>query len=312
MKKAKKLAAIMLAVGVTCSSLTQYCVYATEANEETGEVGYIGDEVNISDTDRPYLALGENLTDEQRNTVLDLMGIDAEDLDAYDVVYVNNKEEHEYLDAYIESSAIGTKSLSSVVITQAEKGAGLSIQAHNINYCTIGMYKNACATAGVEDANIIIAGPFSISGTAALVGIFKAYEEMTGDEINDEIIDAAMDELVTTGELNDRIDADPEKVEALIANLKNQLNDLKTADEIKAAILDTAQEYDIKLSDEDVKQLTELLQKLKGLDVDWDSIADQAADWAQNIKDLNIDTDGFWDKIVAFFESLLEALKDLF
>ena len=52
------------------------------------------------------------------------------------------------------------------------------------------MYKNALATAGVTDANIIVAGPFQLSGTAALVGIFKAYEEMTGDNLDEEVVDA--------------------------------------------------------------------------------------------------------------------------
>ena len=60
------------------------------------------------------------------------------------------------------------------------------------------MYKNALATAGVTDAKIIIAGPTGISGTAALVGIFKAYEEMTGEEIDEKTVDAVADERVTT------------------------------------------------------------------------------------------------------------------
>ena len=107
------------------------------------------------------------------------MGIELTDLDKYDVVYVNNDEEHKYLDSYISKSEIGKRSLSSVLITEDKKGAGLSVSTHNINYCTVGMYKNALATAGIADAKIIVAGPFPISGTAALVGTLKAYEEMT-------------------------------------------------------------------------------------------------------------------------------------
>lgn len=44
------------------------------------------------------------------------------------------------------------------------------------------MYKNALTTAGITDADIIVAGPKPISGTAALVGIFEAYEAMTGKQ----------------------------------------------------------------------------------------------------------------------------------
>ena len=70
------------------------------------------------------------------------------------------------------------------------------------------------------------------------------------------------------------------------------------------------------LSDNDLSKLTQLLQKLKDTDIDWDSIADQASDWADKLKDLDLDidinTDGLWDKICEFFKSLLESLKNLF
>ena len=40
----------------------------------------------------------------------------------------------------------------------------------------------------------------------------KAYEEMTGKKLDDKVTDAAMDELVTTGELNKSIDGDSQAV----------------------------------------------------------------------------------------------------
>ena len=70
------------------------------------------------------------------------MGIDPANLGNYDVVYTTNAEEHQYLDSYISSSQIGSKSWSSVVIVKRDKGNGLNISTRNINYCTVGMYKN--------------------------------------------------------------------------------------------------------------------------------------------------------------------------
>ena len=100
----------------------------TTAGSETN------DKVTISKNDKPYLSLGADLTPDQRATVLGFMGIELTDLDKYDVVYVNNDEEHKYLDSYISKSEIGTRSLSSVLITEDKKGAGLSVSTHNINY----------------------------------------------------------------------------------------------------------------------------------------------------------------------------------
>ena len=292
---------------------------ASTGADTTAEVSDSTDAVVITENDKPYLALGSDLTEEQKNTVLGYMGIDPAALENYDVVYINNQEEHQYLDSYMDSSAIGTKSLSSVVITKADKGSGINISTYNINYCTVGMYKNALATAGVTDANIIVAGPFQLSGTAALVGIFKAYEEMTGNQIEEEIVDAALNELVTTGELNKSIDGDPESVEALIAELKEKLanGDLDTEEDIREAINELAKKYELSLSEDDIKTLIELIDALKGLDLDWDSIANQAASWADK---LGVDIDsidkeaamGLFEKIKEVVKSIWEKIKSIF
>ena len=190
---------------------------------EDAATGANSDNVTIQADDKPYLALGADLTDAQKNTVLSLMGIDPANLGNYDVVYTTNAEEHQYLDSYISSSQIGSKSWSSVVIVKRDKGNGLNISTRNINYCTVGMYKNALTTAGITDADIIVAGPQEISGTAALVGVFKAYQEMTGETINADIIDASLNELVVTGQLEQSIAGlSDEEVEAEYADLAKQ------------------------------------------------------------------------------------------
>ncbi len=286
----------------------------SESSTDSGTAGAeANDNVVIDENDKPYLCLGADLTPEQRSKVLGFMGIELTDFDKYDVVYVNNDEEHKYLDSYISSSEIGTRSLSSVLITKDDKGAGLSISTHNINYCTVGMYKNALATAGITDAKIIVAGPSPISGTAALVGTFKAYEEMTGKTLNEDVVDASLDELVTTGELNESIDGDSQDIEAMIADLKQQLADgkLETEEQIKEAIKDAAKDYDLKLSDDDISKLTDLLMKLKDADIDWDSVINQASDWASKLGD-KISDPGFWQKVGDFFAELWDKIKSIF
>ena len=203
------------------------------------------DNVVIKESDKPYLALGADLSEDQKNTVLSLMGIDPAQLGNYDVVTVSNSEEHQYLDAYIPSSQIGSKSWSSVVIVKKEKGNGINISTKNISYCTVGMYKNALVTAGIEDADIIVAGPKNISGTAALVGVFKAYQEMTGKELPQENVDTALNELVLTGQLESSTGADAESVEGLVAYLKQQIaeNGLTDDDSIRKAIDEAADKF---------------------------------------------------------------------
>lgn len=272
------------------------------------------DHVVIEEDDKPYLALGADLTEEQKTTVLSLMGIKAEELGNYDVVTVTNEEEHQYLGSYIPANKIGSKAWSSVVIVKKDKGNGINISTKNINYCTVGMYKNALVTAGIEDADIIVAGPQNISGTAALLGVFKAYEEMTGKELPEENVDTALNELVVTGELSGSIDADPEEVEGLIAYLKQEIaeNGLDDEESISEAIDKAADKFDIDLTADQKQKLLDLLMKISDLDLDVDSLLDQAKSVYDKIADMDFDSDGFWSKVGDFFSNLFKGIGDFF
>ena len=151
--------------------------------------------------DKPILALGADLSAEQRTTVLGILGVSEADLADYDVIYVTNEEEHQYLDAYLSSSVIGTRALSSVLIRPADEGAGLNVTTYNISYCTIDMYTNALLTAGLEDADVYVAAPSNISGTSALIGAVKGYADMTGSSVDETALETAVNELVVTGDI---------------------------------------------------------------------------------------------------------------
>lgn len=311
MKGLKKyMAGILVAGMVLGSAAVPAPVYATEAEDAQEDNG---DDVEITLDDKPYLALGADLTADQQHTVLSYMGIEAADFDKYDVVCVSNAEEHQYLDSYVPKKQIGTKALSSVLVSLADSGNGLKVSTYNINYCTAGMYKNALATAGVEDANVIVAGPFPLSGTAALVGTFEAYEKLTGKELDESVVDAAMDELVTTGDLEQSIDGDSNDVEAMIADLKGQIasGKIKTPEEMEQAIEKLADKYDLKLSDDDKQKLLGLMKKLQGLDLNWDSIKNQASAWASQLQNQLADKN-IGQKIAAFFEKLFDMIRSLF
>ena len=273
------------------------------------------DKVEIKKSDRPYLALGADLSEEQRNTVLSLMGIDAAGLNNYDVVYVNNSEEHQYLDSYVESSKIGSKSWSSVVIVKRDKGNGLNISTKNITYCTVGMYKNALTTAGITDADIIVAGPKPISGTAALVGIFKAYEEMSGEKVQDNVVDAALNELVVTGQLEDAIDGlSNEEVEEFIAYIKSVIAEKGLTDEssINQAIDDACKKYGVTLDDAERQKIVDLLLKITSLGIDLNGLVDYASSLYNSFKNGGSTSSGILSTIGNAIGSIFGAIGNFF
>lgn len=274
--------------------------------------------VKADAVDAPYLALGADLSETEKATVLSLLEVDPAELGNYMVVTVTNADEHSYLDSYLDASVIGTRALSSVVVEKKEEGTGIQVKTSNITYCTTGMYQNALATAGLANAEIRVAGPFNISGTAALVGAMKAYGEMTGETIEAENADAATEELVTTSELGETI-GDQEKAEALIGAVKDSIvaEEVTDPQKIEAIIDDTAQQLEIELSEEDRAQIRSLMEKIGGLDLDVDSLKEQAKDLYDKLDNMNIDiseeeVQGFFAAIAAWFQKIWEVIKGWF
>ena len=283
----------------------------TEAASPLNQAGEVTEP--ITKEDKPYLALGANLTQQQQATVLSLLGINPAELSEYDVIYITNEEEHQYLGNYVDAQKIGTRALSSVLIVKREKGNGIRITTKNISYCTIGMYKNALITAGITDADILVAGPTPISGTAALVGAMKAYAVMTGEEVTEESMDTALNELVLTGDIADTV-GDSEKAEELIAYLKQEVigHNFESDTEIREVIEDACDQFQIKLSESEIQELINLLKKIDDLDLDLDSIKKQAESLYKKLSELDIDTGGFFEKVKGFFQAIVDFFKGLF
>lgn len=272
------------------------------------------DNVEIKKDDKPYLALGADLSDDQKNTVLSLMEIDPANLANYNVTYVTNAQEHQYLNSYVDSSKIGSKSWSSVVIVKRKKGNGLNISTNNITYCTVGMYKNALTTAGITDADIIVAGPKPISGTAALVGIFEAYEAMTGEAVQDNVVDAALNELVVTGELEASIQGlTDQEVEEFIAYIKSLIAEKGLTDEtsINEAIDEACDKYGVTLSDDERQKIVDLLLKITSLGIDLSGLVDYAASLYNSFKNGG-SSSGIMASIGNFFGNIFSAIGEFF
>ncbi|MCR4716050.1 MAG: DUF1002 domain-containing protein [Lachnospiraceae bacterium] len=266
--------------------------------------------------DDTRVTLGADLNADERKTVLSLLELTEDDLKQINVLGITNQDEHEYLDEYLPKSVIGTRALSSIKLERAPEGTGIEVTTKNISYCTDSMYINALATAGVENAYVTVVGPFSISGTAALVGTMKAYEDLTGDDIDDDVIDAATNELVVTGEIAESI-GDSEKASELIGYVKNEVLEkgLEHEDEIREVVVDAANEMGVTLTDEEIDSVISIMKKLSGLDINLDNIKDQAKGLYEKLEGLDIDTEkaeGVWNSIVTFFKNIYNKIIEAF
>ncbi|MDQ1145195.1 uncharacterized protein YpuA (DUF1002 family) [Bacillus sp. SORGH_AS 510] len=256
------------------------------------------------------VTLGENLTEDQKNKLLEEMNAPKD----VQIVTVSNQEEHQYLGKYVAKSLIGTKAISSSAITIAPKGSGITVKTNNINWVTDEMYVNALITAGVKDANIYITAPISVSGTAALTGIIKAYEISADKAIPEDVKQAANQEMVETAKLGDSIGE--KNAAALIAKVKEEIakNKPQNDEELRKIIEQAAKDLNVSLTDEEMQRLMDLFNKLKDLNIDWNQVSDQLNKAKDRISKFlsSEEGQGFLEKIKQFFIWLIDAIKSIF
>lgn len=179
---------------------------------------------------------------------------------------VTNADERQYLEGVVSESLIGSRAISCVYIEDLDEGEGLNVSVKNISWCTPDMYMNAMVTAGITDANVKIAAPFEVSGTAALTGIYKAYEDITGENLSEAAKEVGTQELTTTAELADEIGSADST--AIVNELKLILDETSkmSDDELRQKIIDIANEYGVNLTEEQIVKLIDLCRSLEKLD----------------------------------------------
>ncbi|MBQ3131171.1 MAG: DUF1002 domain-containing protein, partial [Clostridia bacterium] len=142
-----------------------------------------------------------------------------------------------------------------------------SISTHNINWCTEQMYINALTTAGITDAKVIVSAPFAVSGTAALTGVYKAYEDITGESLSKLAKSVGAEELILTGQLAEYIGS--EEAAALINELKGILDITETMSDsdVKKEIQKLADQYNVQVTETQIDQILKLCRQMEKLDV---------------------------------------------
>lgn len=251
------------------------------------------------------VTLGKDLSDNEKETMLDLFNVKKGQVN---IIEVNNKEERTYLEGIATEAQIGKKTLSSAYVELLEEGEGISVTTHNISWVTKEMYESALVTAGLKDAMVLVAAPFEVSGTGALTGIIKAFEEATGKKISLEQKRIASEEVVQSGQLGE--DIGQEKASELIRIIKEEVlsKDIKDREDIKKVIIEIAGKLDINLNKDQIEKLSNLMEKINGLDLNTKEIKNQLKDIGKKLDDSLKNN----EEVKSILEKILEAIKAFF
>ena len=292
-KKMKKIICILLALlmiaGLGASALA------------SGNVG-VGEQ---------RVVIGADLNAEQRAIVYSHFGLVP---GAVPELTVTIQEERAHLQGLVPDSVIGSRSISSVYIITTAPGTGLDITINNITWLTREIYVNALTTAGITDARVTITAPFPVSGTAALTGIYKAFEDITGEALPEEAKLVGIEEAIITGELANEL-GDSEDIAALINQLKLIMDEIRdmSDEQVRNEIRYIADQLDLYLTADQIEQILQLARRLQYLDFDaLQGTLESIAGNLGRLAELTQTTQGFFASIGEFFSNLGETVSGFF
>ena len=251
------------------------------------------------------VTLAKNLNDTQREQILELFNVSEE---TTKIIEVTNKEERRYLEGIAPEEQIGKITISSAYVEVLEEGHGIEVETYNISWVTKEMYQSALVTAGVKDAKVIAAAPYSVSGTGALTGIIKAFEQATGKKISEEQKKVANEEVIKTGELGEEIGK--EKATELVRVVKEEVTAkrIKDPEEIKRIIIDIAGRLDINLNAEQIDSISKLMEKINKLNLNTEEIKNQLRGIGEKLDKTLKDN----EQVKSLLQRIIEAIRNFF
>lgn len=214
------------------------------------------------------VTLGADLSDAQKQTMMKYFNVSA---DQVQILTVTNQDEHNHLDNIAPQEQIGSHTLSCAYVKPTQSG-GIKVRTANLNWVTGNMIATSLSTSGVKNCEVIAACPMEVSGTGALTGIQMAYEKASGEKLDATKTKLANQEIVTTGELADKVGKDQATTVVNKSKMDVIQNDVQNADEIQNIVINVANQNNISVSQDDIDKIVSLLQQIAQQGYNYDDV----------------------------------------
>lgn len=214
------------------------------------------------------VTLGADLTDAQKQTMMKYFNVSS---DQVQVMTITNEDEHKHLDNIAPQSQIGSRTLSCAYVKPTQSG-GIKVRTANLNWVTGNMIATTLSTSGVKNCEVVAACPMEVSGTGALTGIQMAYEKASGEKLDETKTKLANQEIVTTGELADKIGKNEATTVVNQSKMDVIQNGVQNADEIQNIVINVAEQNNISISQDDIDRIVSLLGQIAQQDYNYDDV----------------------------------------
>lgn len=278
---------------------------------------------------KPTFVYGGGLSEAQITETAELLEI--ENRDNVNSMPVTGEDLKRYLS---EGEGDTSSMISSVLVQKQDADSGVEVivkTPDNITQITSEQYANAAITAGVTDAQIIVASVSRVTGESALTGIYKAFDA-NGEDLDQDRMEVAQEELETTNDIAQenaevegfdasRLDQAIIEIKQSLAELKEQQGKLATREDIERIIQEALANFELEniVTQEQIDRLLQLFEKYQQTSaIDSTEVREQLSNLANTVQDKVSDLigqaeeSGWLDRIGNFFSEIWQSILNLF
>ena len=265
------------------------------------------------------------INDQQIKETSKLLGIKDEN------TVTTTKATGEDLVKYLGAGEANTSvMISSVMVQKRNKGEGVKVHIatpKNITLVTSEQYANAAITAGVADAEIEVAAVSKVTGESALSGVYKAFEA-NGVVLDGKRTAVAQQELELTNQIAQEQSKekgfDAAKLDQAMIDIKKSLAEIKekqgqvaTKEDVERIVNEALEKYglDKVISPTQVNNIIQFaLSYQQTSAIDSKQVLEQLNSLSNTVKGKigqlvdQANREGWFDKIVAFFKEIFNAI----
>ena len=274
---------------------------------------------------KPTVVYGGGLNDQQIKETSKLLGIKDEN------TVTTTKATGEDLVKYLGAGEANTSvMISSVMVQKRNKGDGVKVHIatpKNITLVTSEQYANAAITAGVADAKIEVAAVSKVTGESALTGVYKAFEA-NGVVLDEKRTAVAQKELELTNQIVQeqskekgfdaaKLDQAMIDIKKALAEIKEKQGQVATKEDVKRIVNEALKKYglDKVISPTQVNNIIQFaLSYQQTSAIDSKQVLEQLNSLSNTVKGKigqlvdQANREGWFDKIVAFFKEIFNAI----
>ena len=274
---------------------------------------------------KPTVVYGGGLNDQQIKETSKLLGI--KDENTVTTIKATGEDLVKYLGAGEANTSV---MISSVMVQKRNKGEGVKVHIatpKNITLVTSEQYANAAITAGVADAEIEVAAVSKVTGESALTGVYKAFEA-NGVVLDGKRTAVAQQELELTNQIAQEQSKekgfDAAKLDQAMIDIKKSLAEIKekqgqvaTKEDVERIVNEALEKYglDKVISPTQVNNIIQFaLSYQQTSAIDSKQVLEQLNSLSNTVKGKigqlvdQANREGWFDKIVAFFKEIFNAI----